>query len=134
MSCLSWGSFTQLEDHPNQLWESGYHSTSGFNDRVHVNMLVTHRPTLHLIRPDGLSVRVSAEGAAWGEHDLRVRAVFTYNGQRYELKVTDIPAERYFQRLGTGTHHPEGITYFTVSLSEIKPGTDFAYKLVAAIF
>lgn len=127
------GDLAQLEDRPDQLWESGYHSTSGFNDRVHADELTAHRPTLYLIRPEGLSVRVSAEGAAWGEHDLRVRALFTYNGHRYELKVTDIPAERYFQQLGAGTHHPEGITYFTVSLGEIKPGTDYAYKLVAAI-
>lgn len=130
---LGVGEIALLEDRPDQLWENGYSSTSGLNDRVHVNVLTAQRPTLHLIRPEDVSVKVSAEGAIWGERDLRARASFTYRRQRYSLKITDIEAERHFLQLGAGTHRPEGITFFTVSLGEIKPGTEYAYKLVAAI-
>lgn len=122
-----------LEDRPHDLWGLGQRSGHGLNDRIHSSGLNAQGPSLYLIRPEQVSVTVSAEGAAWQEYDLRVRAHFTYNHQRYALKLTDMSAERHFIQLGEGSHHPQGITYFTVSLSEIHERTESAYKLIAAI-
>lgn len=130
---LSLSDLTQLEDHPARLWESGHHSRCGVNDRVPPEFLRVRRASLFLIRPERISVRVSAESAQWGNPRLKARASFTYNRIQYAFSVTDELAERHFLGLGAGTHHPEGITYFTVSLGDIDPNTGYAYKLVAAI-
>jgi len=130
---LTLADIAQLEDRPAQLWELGYRSGRGFNDRVPPSLLTAQRPTLYLIQPTDVSVTVSADGAAFGNPALKVRASFGYNGQRYTLKVTDDVSEGYFQGLGAGTYRPGGITYFTISLGDIDPNTGYAYKLVAAI-
>lgn len=130
---LSLNDIAQLEDHPETLWESGHHSRCGVNDRVPPESLNVRRQSLFLIRPDRVSVRVSAESAQWGNHRLKARASFSYNRIQYAFSVTDELAESHFLGLGAGTHHPEGITYFTVSLGDIDPNTGYAYKLVAAI-
>jgi len=130
---LSLNDIAQLEDHPETLWESGHHSRCGVNDRVPPESLNVRRQSLFLIRPDRVSVRVSAESAQWGNHRLKARASFSYNRIQYAFSVTDELAESHFIGLGAGTHQPEGITYFTVSLGDIDPNTGYAYKLVAAI-
>lgn len=130
---LELGELGQLEDRPDELWDLGYRSRCGRNDRVPPELLNARRQTLYLIRPEDISVTVSAESAEWNNPKLTARASFTYNGHRYALSVTDERAKAYFLGQGVGTHHPERITYFTVSLGDIDPNTGYAYKLVAAI-
>ena len=130
---LLFDEIAEFEDRPEQLWDLTHHSRCGVNDRVPPDLLNAQRQTLFLIRPERISVTVSAESADWGDPRLKVRASFTYGGQPYAFKVTDDVAEGHFLRLGSGTHHPQGITYFTVSLGDIDPNTGYAYKLVAGI-
>ncbi|HGM4966969.1 MULTISPECIES: dual OB domain-containing protein [Pseudomonas] len=122
-----------LEDRPEQLWELGHRSRCGVNDRVPEDLLTGRRQTLYLIRPQNISVTVSAESAEWNNPKLTARASFTYSGNQYALSITDERAKAYFLRQGVGVYHPPRITYFTVSLGEIDPHTNCAYKLVAAI-
>lgn len=76
---------------------------------------------------------MSAEGADFGDHRLKVRATFRYNLRQYALKITDIEAEHDYLRRGAGTYELPQNSYFTVSLGDIDPRTGYAYKLVAAI-
>ncbi|WP_432216868.1 dual OB domain-containing protein [Pseudomonas kribbensis] len=123
----------QLVDTPQHLWEPNYHSTGGVNDRVPPGLLTAQRQSLYLIRPESASVRVSAEGADFGDHRLKVRATFRYNQRQYALKITDIQAENDYLRRGAGTYQLSENSYFTVSLGDLDPRTGYAYKLVAAI-
>jgi hypothetical protein len=126
------GDLAGLIDTPTSLWENGHSSYSGLNDRVPENLLVNPRQTLFLIKPSNVSIKVSAEGAAFGDAKRSVRATFTYNHQSYSLKVTDPAIEQHYKGLGDGVHNPTDISYFTVSLGETWEG--YAYKLIAAVF
>ncbi|MGY2209643.1 dual OB domain-containing protein [Pseudomonas pergaminensis] len=121
-----------LVDAPPTLWENGHSSFSGTNDRVPENLLTAPRQTLFLIAPNNVSIKVSAEGAAFGDSKRSVRATFTYNRQIYSLKVTDPAVEQHYKGLGNGVYSPAEISYFTVSLGETWDG--YAYKLIAAVF
>ncbi|MEB0043335.1 MULTISPECIES: hypothetical protein [unclassified Pseudomonas] len=123
-----------LVDGPPRLWpDSVDDSYSGLNDRVPGASLVGPISTLYLIQPVNVSIKVSAEGAQWGDQRLRVRAFFTYNRVNYGLMVTDPTYEATYVQAGAGRYQPDDITFFTVSLGEID-SRGFAYKLVAAVF
>lgn len=121
-----------LVDTPNALWENGYHSTSGRNDRVPVTSLTAPRQTLFLIRPQNVRITVDAEGAAFGNPKRSVRACFTYNGVVYAFKVTDPAVEQFYKAKPDGEYADNNMNYFTISLGEAFNG--YAYKLVAAVF
>ncbi|WDH36924.1 dual OB domain-containing protein [Pseudomonas chlororaphis] len=121
-----------LVDAPASLWENGHSSYSGTNDRVPENLLVAPRQTLFLIEPSNVSIKVSAEGATFGDAKRSVRATFTYNRQIYSLKVTDPAVEQHYKGLGNGVYNAADISYLTVSLGETWDG--YAYKLIAAVF
>ncbi|KFF85803.1 hypothetical protein HM80_00870 [Pseudomonas syringae pv. syringae] len=120
-----------LVDTPLALWENNHHSYSGCNDKVPAEILVNHRSSLYLIRPQNIRIRVSAEGAYRGDGALKARATFSYNRINYSLIITDHDVERYYQQQGAGEYTPEGVSYFTVSLGDVSNG--FAYKLIAAV-
>ncbi|MAL92973.1 MAG: hypothetical protein H2073_13755 [Pseudomonas sp.] len=121
-----------LVDTPSALWENGYHSTSGRNDRVPESSLTAPRQTLFLIRPQSVRITVDAEGAAFGDPKRSVRARFTYNGQPYSLKITDPAVEQFYKAQPNGEYFANDMAYFTISLGETFNG--YAYKLVAAVF
>ncbi len=133
-SRLGVDALAQLADTPLHLWEPSYHSTGGVNDRVPPTLLTARRQSLYLIRPENASVRVSAEGADFGDPRLKVRAMFQYNQRQYALKITDIQVEHDYLRRGAGTYQLPENSYFTVSLGDLDPRTGYSYKLVAAIF
>ncbi|HGM8180607.1 TPA: hypothetical protein ACKQA3_000661 [Pseudomonas aeruginosa] len=123
-----------LVDNPAQLWETSHDdSYSGVNDRIAGTVLTQPRQSLYLIEPENVRIHVSAEGAQWNDHRLRVRAFFDYNGIHYGLMVTDLEFETEYIRLGAGWYDADDISYFTVSLGEID-SHGYAYKLVAAVF
>lgn len=123
-----------LVDRPNQLWETtNDDSYSGANDRIAGVTLTQPRPSLYFIEPENVRIHVSAEGAQWNDHRLRVRAFFDYNGIHYGLMVTDLASEAEYINKGAGWYNANDISYFTVSLGEID-SRGYAYKLVAAVF
>ena len=80
------------------------------------------------IRPEELCLHV--------EEDLkglpRVRARFTYKGERYRLAVTDPVIEERYIKMKPGDYPMAGYRpYLTVSISE--PFEGFCYKLIAAV-
>ncbi|MBB5858488.1 dual OB domain-containing protein [Xanthomonas arboricola] len=121
----------ELQDYPMQLWENGESSYSGFNDRVALAHLAAKRASLYFIKPNKAQIHVSAEGAAFNDSKLKVRAHFTYNNVNYALLVTDPFIEAKYVAMGVGQYSIDPDSYFTVSLGE--PYNGFAYKLVAAI-
>lgn len=123
-----------LVDTPQSLWETtNDDSYSGLNDRISARNLIDPRPSLFLVRPERVRIRVSPEGAYRGDNRLMVRAFFTYNRINYGLKVTDLVFERNYQQRGVGDYNVENISYFTVSLGEVDE-RGYGYKLVAAVF
>lgn len=129
---ISFADLAGFVDTPNVLWENGYHSTSGLNDRVPAAILTVPRQTLYLIRPQNVRMTVDVEGAAFGNPKRSVRASFAYNGVDYAFKVTDPDVEKFYKAKPDGEYRADDVTYFTVSLGEAFNG--YAYKLVAAVF
>lgn len=122
----------RLADNPATLWNNGYHSTAGTNDRVPAELLQTQRQSLYLIRPSKMKITVSAEAARFNDPRRKVRAHFTYKGTAYALKMTDPKVEDYFLAKPDGEHPVAHASYLTVSLAELYNG--YAYKVVAAVF
>ncbi len=119
----------QLCDKVDRLWINGYHSLTGHNDRMPVELVrETLSSSLLFIRPEGLCIRLDEDAKGLP----RVRASFTYNKERYGLAVTDpVIAERYLP-MKLGDYPVEGCQPFlTVSISE--PFEGLCYKLIAAI-
>ena len=119
----------QLCDEVDQLWINGYHSRTGRNDRMPLELARgTLSSSLLFIRPEELCISV--------EEDLkglpRVRARFSYRGERYGLAVTDPVIEERYIKMKPGEYPVEGYRPFlTVSISE--PFEGFCYKLIAAV-
>jgi len=128
---LSWTRLTHLLDSPDELWLSGESTYYGINDRVREDIAAKLTGSLLLIKPDGLTLSVQTEGAAFGNPRRRVRARFEYRGQGYSLIVTDPVAERTFLPK-TDAEYSVDDTYLCVSLAGVH--TDgYCYKLVAAV-
>lgn len=118
-----------LCDGVDQLWINGYHSRTGRNDRMPLDLASgTLSSSLLFLRVEQLGIRV--------EEDLRglprVRAWFSYQGERYGLAVTDPLAEQRYISRRQGDYPVEGCrSFLTVSISE--PFDGFCYKLAAAV-
>jgi len=116
-------------DGVDQLWINGYHSRTGRNDRMPLDLASGKlSSSLLFLRVEQLSIRV--------EEDLRglprVRAWFSHQGERYGLAVTDpLVEQRYISRRQGDYPVEGGQSFLTVSISE--PFDDFCYKLVAAV-
>lgn len=126
------GSIDALLDHPASLWENGHHSYSGVNDRVPVTLVIQPIQSLYFIAPTNMTIVVQTEGAAFGNAKKKIRAEFTYNGQRHFISITDPEVERIYLALGEGRYEPTGKIYMTVSLGEAWDG--HYYKLAAGVF
>lgn len=128
---LPWAELKHLIDKPASLWLNGDSTYYGLNDRVKVEHASQITNSLLLIRPETLKICVEKEGEEFGNPRRRVRADFTYRGQKYILIVTDPVAERAFLAKPNG-HYPLTATYLCISLGE--PHTDGkCYKLVATV-
>lgn len=120
---------SHLCDQPEGLWENGWASLSGQNDRLpEETARRRHQTSLYLIQPQHLTVIVET-----GAQLLKqVRAAFVYQGQSYRFMVTDPEIERRFMMQPSGEYpitDPQAC--LTISLGE--PFQGFCYKLVAAI-
>lgn len=118
------------ETHGPDLWAIHNSSYSGQNDRVPVSSTDPAQGSLRLIQVSDLTLRISAEGAAFGNPKRKVRGRFTFNGVQYALAVTDPVTERAFLA-GDDGDFMIGSALMCVSLGE--PHDGYAYKLIASI-
>ncbi len=119
----------RLIDGPEGLWIDGYHSWSGKNDRVPVDMAKEKIDgSLYLIRPENLTVVVCEDARLL----KKVRVEFSYKGETYCLYSTDPEMEGYFLEQPLGDYPAQNDdVYVTVSLGE--PFHGYCYKLAAAV-
>ncbi|HOX99478.1 MAG TPA: DNA helicase RecQ [Smithella sp.] len=119
---------TKLLDSPDSLWQDGFSSTNGLNDRVPEIVVENAIPSLYLIRPENLTILVTDD--LYGRK--KVNARFTYREVSYLLSVTDMVIEREYLMKPQG-EYPQNSKkiYLTISLGE--PFNGFCYKLVAAV-
>lgn len=125
----------RLCDTPDVLWINGYHSYSGYNDRIPLNIAQAQvSSSLLLIKPDTLSVQVADELDIRRQvTKRRVRADFTYKRQRYKFMITDPVAEKRFLERENGVYEiRRRDVYLCISLGE--PLNNFCYKLIAGVF
>ena len=124
----------QLAEQPSNLWLETGHKT----DRVSPDFLgrIARRQSLSLIRPDSLHLQI--ETKSWeGKSKKRVRGIFRYKGQTYDLGVTDPLIEQKYCPDYRNT--PDGIirlehddqNLLCVSLTPLFQGLH--YKVIAAI-
>ncbi|KAF0159230.1 MAG: Uncharacterized protein FD159_700 [Syntrophaceae bacterium] len=126
---LSPDTLPRMVDEVDELWQSGFHSTNGINDRVPEEIVVKfNAPSLCLIRPDDFTLLVSDDL----DGRKKVRARFSYHDTPYLLAVTDPGIEKKYLLKEQGEYPlSAGDLYLTVSMSE--PFNGFCYKLVAAL-
>ncbi|MBN1662329.1 MAG: DNA helicase RecQ [Deltaproteobacteria bacterium] len=126
---LSPDALPQMVDKANELWQPGFHSITGINDRVPEDALREADGTsLYLIRPDDFTILVSDDP----DGRKKIRSRFSYRGIPYLLSVTDPVIERTYLMKNQGEYplNAEEV-YLTVSLSE--PFNGYCYKLAAAV-
>ncbi|MGD0059846.1 MAG: hypothetical protein ABSD58_10550 [Verrucomicrobiia bacterium] len=123
-----------LAEQPGNVWlESGQKT-----DRVSPDFLSRMEPrqSLYLIRPDSLHLQIETKN--WGgKFKKRVRGVFRFNGQTYDLGVTDPLIEQKY--CPNYRNAPDGIIHLKqddqnlvcVSLTPLFQGLH--YKVIAAI-
>jgi hypothetical protein len=129
---IAWGDLERLADAPTALWSNGFSTNAGNNDRVPVANTPGFHNSLWLIKPSDVTFSVEAPGAFFGNPKRVVRAAFRYQGVWYDLRVTDLAAERTLLAKENGIYPLEQECYLCVSLAEVH--TDgYCYKLVATI-
>jgi len=120
---------SELCDRIDTLWINGYHSLTGFNDRIPLKIAEEKiSSSLLFIQPNDFRIAV--------EEDVRllkkIRAKFNFNGNPYKLAVTDPALENRYIRKSLGEYPVTCKNiYLTVSLGE--PYEGYCYKLVAGI-
>lgn len=119
-------------DNPLELWSNTDSSYSGLRDRIPVENLTKKSNSLYFIEPEFVRIKISAEGAAFGDQKRTVRAKFQYNNIEYWLTVTDPELKNEYLNKNNGEYDANDIRYLTISLGEIHQG--YSYKLVAGAF
>ncbi|MSQ15141.1 MAG: hypothetical protein EXR50_04680 [Dehalococcoidia bacterium] len=120
----------ELTDDPSLLWENGYRSASGLNNRLPVANAVGVNCSLYLLYIDNMRLEIVAPGTDFGDPRPRVQGIFTYRGSDYSIRVTDpLIEEQYLY--GSNEEFMIGECYATISLGE--PYEGYCYKYVAAI-
>ncbi len=117
-------------ERPDTLWINGYHTKTGRNDRIPLNLAKRVESSLRLIRVGALTLAVSAPSAAFGNPKRRVQGRFVHAGKEYALTVTDPNMERKYLAQPDGEHET-GNCCLTISLGE--PFHGYCYKLIAAV-
>ncbi len=103
------------------LWNNGFSSGTGRNDRIPLRLAEGLESSLRFIHVDWLELAVT-KGKLAGR--------FRFGQVEYWLSVTDPDFEHMYQSKPTGTY-PLGACFLTVSLGEAYQV--YAYKLIAAI-
>lgn len=122
---------SKLLDTPPSLWEKGYSSQNGKNDKVPIANITAPGPSLFFISATHFSVHVTAKDVELDSTKKRVRVQFDYNGTTYLLLVTDPVIETHYLEKAAGLYPLSGDIYITVSLDD--GGKNHYYKLAASI-
>ena len=111
------------------LWENGYHSKYGKNDRVPIEIANENcESSLSLIKPHKFSLLLTS-GLTFKR---KIRSEFVYNGKIYNLAVTDTFVENHYADRQEGRYEIENNEiYLCISLGE--PLERFCYKLVSGV-
>lgn len=112
------------------LWMNGSSSGDGQNDRVPEDLAPEMGSSLRLIHVDAVEFSVSAPSQNFGDPERKVRGHFSFAGDEYALRVTDLAIEARITPLEDG-RYPGGPCFLTISLAE--PWKGFCYKLIAAV-
>jgi hypothetical protein len=124
----NWGQLEQAIDKPDgPLWHNGFSSSNGINDRVPENFTAQLQNSLYLIQPDNFSLMLRSEINNFGSPRPRIRAIFRYNNEPYNIAVTDPQLCQSTE--GKELSLPNAL--ICISLGEIFGG--YAYKLAAGI-
>ncbi len=109
------------------LWENGWHSFHGRNDRIPADRFSLIHGSLCLVPVEDFAVQVAsgARGLA------KLRAAFRYQDTAYCLGLTDPVIEAHYLEKGPGEYQLKGAVYCCLSLSE--PFEGYCYKLVAGV-
>ena len=127
--CLSWEDLEQLVDYPDSLWEAGWSSYSGKNDRFPENHQIDN--SLYLISVKKLNLLVGKKAPEYQDSKRAVRGSFTYRGSAYLLSVTDPEIERIYLPKPDGDYSIKN-PLICVSIGE--PHNGYCYKFIAAVF
>ena len=127
---IKYSDLTHIKDTPAKLWTNGNSSSKGENDRF---AITDNHPSLssslYLIYLEKLEVKVFTD--SFRNSDKRkVRALFQYNKDEYNLSVTDPRAEYWFLKKSDGIYNIHNV-YLCVSLGPEFKG--HCYKFVASI-
>ena len=76
----SWFDLRALADRESALWQSGFHTYDGFNDKVPLEAVRECRDSLRLIHVQRLNLAVCRPGEAFGNRKRRVQGRFRYAG------------------------------------------------------
>ena len=126
----AWEDLVQLSEVGGTLWQNGFHTYNGTNDKIPLAEAARETSSLKLIHVDELRLHVFAPGQAFGDPKRRVQANFQFSGSNYALRVTDPNVERRYLAQKDG-YYDLVECYLTISLSE--PFKEHCYKLVAAV-
>lgn len=127
---IGWKSLQGLLEQPSILWRNGSSTNNGLHDQIAKPEADALPSSLYLVHVKGITLKVSAPGAAFGNTKRRVQARFAFNGVQYWLWVTDPIIEREYLAQQNGDY-VVGESCLCISLSE--PFNEHRYKLVASI-
>lgn len=125
------GAVSLLEDSVLPLWENGYSSSVGLNDRIPKALAWSLSDSLRLIKVDALQLSVCAPGEPFGDPRKRVQGRFSWAGNQYAMWMTDGHFEPIFKERPFGMYKMDEC-YLTISLGE-PYSDDFCYKFIAAM-
>ncbi len=126
----SWEDLRLSSETTGTLWQDGFNTYNGKNDKIPLQQAEQEISSLKLLRVDKVRLDVFTPGDAFGNTKRRVQAVFRFNDNDYALWVTDPRVERRYLARQDGCYNL-GESYLTISLGE--PFGEYCYKLVAAI-
>jgi hypothetical protein len=127
--------YTLVEQVDGELWDNSSSGYYGVHDRIAEaaapDIVTEFGGSLVLIEVHDLVIKVSMEGAAFGNGKRKVRGQFSCSKCQYLIAVTDPRVETIFLAKNDGSY-PVGRAILCLSLGE--PYNDHVYKLIAAVF
>ena len=127
---MSWFNLSRLASRESALWQNGFHTYDGFNDKIPLEAIAECTDSLRLIRAQRLTLGVFRPGEAFGNRKRRVQGGFRYAGNDYRLWVTDPIYERRYLAKLDGNYVIDDC-FLTINLGEPYQGA--CYKLIAAV-
>ncbi|HHN8406096.1 TPA: dual OB domain-containing protein [Morganella morganii] len=109
-------SLTCFLESPHTLWENGFNSTNGVNDKVPVSLVKGTRQSLFFIKPTKLFIHIATEGEEFGNPIRKVRARFNYNNIEYMFSLMDADILDEFKTSANGEYEIFN-AYMVVSLA-----------------